>query len=184
MGSAKRRKKLDPSWGQDQMVPNSWDYLRIAEQFILIEVIIENRGLLSEIAQDYVLPEEYRLGREIYVSWCGNADTSEWLLDAADSITWEQLGAPFEIWKPFYNLSQVAGTRRDGRNNGWGRGSITPRLKGSVQKVCFRPMLRAEEDRSWQFQSLLAIIALICKTWLAPSLSIASFFCSFMSGIN
>ena len=101
MGEAKRRKKLDPSWGQDfKWSPTVEDYLRIAEQFIPIEVI-ENAAVFSWNVQDYVLPEEYRINgwkRDLCeLMW--NADTSEWLLDAADSITWSQLGAPLKLEK-------------------------------------------------------------------------------------
>jgi len=101
MGEAKRRKKLDPSWGQNFASSLTVeDYKRIAERFIPIEVI-ENAAVFSWEVQDYVLPEEYRFpGRSR--NWCElmwNADTKEWLLDAADSITWKQLGSPQKLEK-------------------------------------------------------------------------------------
>ena len=101
MGEAKRRKKSDPSWGQDFISSLTVeDYKRIAEQFIPIEVI-ENAAVFSWEVQDYVLPEEYRIqGRSR--NWCElmwNSDTREWLLGAAESITWEQLGATKKLEK-------------------------------------------------------------------------------------
>ncbi len=101
MGEAKRRKKLDPSWGQDfESSLTVEDYLRIAQRFIPIEVI-ESAAIFSWNVQDYVLPEEYRFpGRSR--NWCElmwNADTKEWLDGAAGSITWSQLGATKKLEK-------------------------------------------------------------------------------------
>ena len=99
MGSAKRRKKLDPSFGQDFFSSLTIeDYKRIAKQFIPIEVI-ENAAVFSWNVQDYVLPEEYRINgwkRDLCeLMW--NEYTSDWLLDAAESITWQQIGAPKKL---------------------------------------------------------------------------------------
>ena len=99
MGSAKRRKKLDPSFGQDFFSSLTIeDYKRIAKQFIPNEVI-ESAAVFSWNVQDYVLPEEYRINgwkRDLCeLMW--NADTSDWLLEAAESITSQQLGAPTKL---------------------------------------------------------------------------------------
>ena len=101
MGEAKRRKKLDPSWGQDfESSLTTKDYLLFAEQFIPIEVI-ESAAVFSWNVQDYVLPEEYRFpGRSR--NWCElmwNSDIRGWLLGAAESITWSQLGATKKLEK-------------------------------------------------------------------------------------
>jgi hypothetical protein len=99
MGEAKRRKKLDPSFGQDFFSSLTIsDYKRIAKQFIPIE-IIESAAVFSWNVQDYVLPEEYRINgwkRDLCeLMW--NADTKDWLLDAAETITSQQLGAPKKL---------------------------------------------------------------------------------------
>lgn len=99
MGSAKRRKKLDPSFEPDFFSSLTIeDYKRIAKQFIPNEVI-ESAAVFSWNVQDYVLPEEYRINgwkRDLCeLMW--NEYTSDWLLDAAESITWQQIGAPKKL---------------------------------------------------------------------------------------
>ena len=61
--------------------------------------MIESAAVFSWNVQDYVLPEEYRINgwkRDLCeLMW--NADTSDWLLEAAESITSQQLGAPTKL---------------------------------------------------------------------------------------
>jgi len=101
MGEAKRKKKLAPIGGQNFASSLTIeDYLRIARQFIPIEVI-ENAAVFFWNVQDYVLPEEHRINgwqRDLCeLMW--NEYTKQWLLDAADSITDKQIGAPHQLEK-------------------------------------------------------------------------------------